>query len=520
MGSSSVPLLLLAALSSALSASASEPAPQPLPASAAHWCWKAVDGDLGKQDTGLMTLSPTVATRGAEHLWLAWAEEHAMSIRRHVAGGWEPIPGPGAEGEEVHEAVLRLDASGVPVLAWRTSDDEGNSLLSVSRWSGTRWERLGEPLRAGSSPMLHLGTTVLALDARGRPVVAWQEQQDFGPRSLHAAQWTGSAWARLGKRVASGSKRSSLAPSVALDERGDVWLAWLWGPQGRAHVRVARWSGTAWRDVGGSTRGHLRRKGTAGAPQLQPAPGGGAVLAWEEWDGKETWSVELARLRGTTWEPLSPLPSAPPGKSRAGTPALMLLADGQPVVAWSDRDEATQLFHLYIQRLTPDGWQWLFQGLHLDEGQSDARDIQLLPTPDGGFLALWDEAGKGDRRLRLLRAHPCAQGETPAPLPAMVSLESFWPASVEEAVDRIVSELDEASKARVRETPREKLSQFHPGWGMGIRNRFGLWQGNTRLLKSCGGEPLHPDTCSGVIIEAVWRRLQGEGPTPAPDAGP
>jgi uncharacterized protein DUF6794 len=52
---------------------------------------------------------------------------------------------------------------------------------------------------------------------------------------------------------------------------------------------------------------------------------------------------------------------------------------------------------------------------------------------------------------------------------------------------------------------------------MGIRNAFGLWQGNAALLKSCaearyGPGPdamfMHPDDASGVIIEAVWRRLQ------------
>jgi hypothetical protein len=38
----------------------------------------------------------------------------------------------------------------------------------------------------------------------------------------------------------------------------------------------------------------------------------------------------------------------------------------------------------------------------------------------------------------------------------------------------------------VRETRWEDLIRFHHGWGIGIRNAFGLWQGNTPFLESSG----------------------------------
>lgn len=81
-----------------------------------------------------------------------------------------------------------------------------------------------------------------------------------------------------------------------------------------------------------------------------------------------------------------------------------------------------------------------------------------------------------------------------------------WPATLDEAVDQIVSGLSDEDKARVRGTPREDLIMFHHGWGTGIRNSYGLWGGNNALLESCGGG--HPDDASMVIIEAVWERLQ------------
>ncbi len=67
-------------------------------------------------------------------------------------------------------------------------------------------------------------------------------------------------------------------------------------------------------------------------------------------------------------------------------------------------------------------------------------------------------------------------------------------------------------KQKIKGTKKEDLIKYHFGWGMGIRNSYGLWKGNTELLKSCGGEDIHPDSCSMVIINRVWDLLQIEQP--------
>jgi hypothetical protein len=68
------------------------------------------------------------------------------------------------------------------------------------------------------------------------------------------------------------------------------------------------------------------------------------------------------------------------------------------------------------------------------------------------------------------------------------------PISLEAAVDEIVADLSEADKKTVKETAFEDLILYHHGWGTGIRNSFGLWRGNSELLKSaCGSEECHPD---------------------------
>jgi len=87
---------------------------------------------------------------------------------------------------------------------------------------------------------------------------------------------------------------------------------------------------------------------------------------------------------------------------------------------------------------------------------------------------------------------------------------SAWPPSLAEAVDWNLRHMAAADLAEVKKTPRRDLIKFHHGWGTWIRNNFGLWRGNRRLIDACGG--VHPDDCSMKVIEATWERLQR--PTP------
>jgi hypothetical protein len=82
-----------------------------------------------------------------------------------------------------------------------------------------------------------------------------------------------------------------------------------------------------------------------------------------------------------------------------------------------------------------------------------------------------------------------------------------WPTTVEATVKDILSTMPEKDKAEVRSTKFEDLIRFHRFWGMGIRNHYGLWRGNDKLIVAACGSPCHPDDASQKIIEAVWRKL-------------
>ena len=89
--------------------------------------------------------------------------------------------------------------------------------------------------------------------------------------------------------------------------------------------------------------------------------------------------------------------------------------------------------------------------------------------------------------------------------------QTSWPLTLDAAVERLLGVLSEADKELVGNTPEDKLIRFHFGWGMGIRNEFGLWQGNDALIASCGLRgSVGPEAnhASGVILDRLVRLVR------------
>jgi len=87
----------------------------------------------------------------------------------------------------------------------------------------------------------------------------------------------------------------------------------------------------------------------------------------------------------------------------------------------------------------------------------------------------------------------------------------FMPKTVAEAVDRLVAGLSEEERGRLRDMAKEDLILLHHTWGLGIRNKFGLWGENEALVESLPPEHRFADDASMFLIEAAWERLRGGG---------
>lgn len=89
-----------------------------------------------------------------------------------------------------------------------------------------------------------------------------------------------------------------------------------------------------------------------------------------------------------------------------------------------------------------------------------------------------------------------------------------YPKTFPEAVQRVLSDLPESDKEKIRNMGYDEFVYGYDfGLGMSIRNVFGLWGDNKRLLNSCFN--MHPDTVSGWIMDGFWEALH-----PGEKAGP
>lgn len=85
------------------------------------------------------------------------------------------------------------------------------------------------------------------------------------------------------------------------------------------------------------------------------------------------------------------------------------------------------------------------------------------------------------------------------------------PTTFEGAVEHLVKNLKKEDAGYLKSYPKCDLISFHMGWGMGIRNHLGLWQGNDSLLNSCARrahkDSIDPDGASFLLIHGVWDKL-------------
>jgi hypothetical protein len=112
-----------------------------------------------------------------------------------------------------------------------------------------------------------------------------------------------------------------------------------------------------------------------------------------------------------------------------------------------------------------------------------------------------------------------AMAASPSPPPSSPApAEQRWPVTCDEAAALAVSKMGPALEQRVRSLEKNQLIILHDSWGMGIRNEFGLWEGNKALLASCStgnaDVPPEPDPVARVIMSRAWEMLHGEREKP------
>jgi hypothetical protein len=114
--------------------------------------------------------------------------------RRHLG---EPVAGRLRPAAFRHRARREPSVAGLPRRRHRGGSGrervQPGTVRVAKRTEARSWELVGDAMRTGAS---ELGTTSLAIDATGQPVVAWEESAE-----IHVARFDGSSWKALGGAV-------------------------------------------------------------------------------------------------------------------------------------------------------------------------------------------------------------------------------------------------------------------------------------------------------------------------------
>lgn len=472
-------------------------------ASEASYCWQDLSEGLLKQNVSSLSGEPSLAASSNGNLWLTWAEDDVVQVRHMRDGEWKAVPSPDGPLISSHRALIAVGSEEKPYLLW-AGNDESQTNLYVARWNGIGWERVGAPLSAYPHMYTHAGDATMILDGQGLPIVAWQEANGNGPRSLHVARWSGAKWGMLGETpVAEGLDIYSLEPHLSMDRTGTIWLTWVSGTRGRFYLQVARWQGGKWEDITDADLERLTGGQDVRMPHLAIVDESTVITTWFYRIEKRTSFLAAARWDGKKWFSVPP-PVFPLGSTRsAWSPSTAVGKDGTVLLAWKEKD-SSGFSNAYVQRLKNDTWEPVFSQIQLDLGYSNVENPIIASGADSDFYLAWDEPSERHQHVRMIQAKRCASGESPFPFPAVVPIETFWPKSVDEAVEKIVVSLTPESQATLLQTSRKELGKFNLSWGMGIRNGYGLWRGNSALLESCGDREMEPDQCSMIIMMRVW----------------
>ncbi|WP_286735513.1 MULTISPECIES: DUF6794 domain-containing protein [Sphingobacterium] len=89
----------------------------------------------------------------------------------------------------------------------------------------------------------------------------------------------------------------------------------------------------------------------------------------------------------------------------------------------------------------------------------------------------------------------------------------YIPKNLDDCFVQIDSFWDDSTKNKIREmTESEFMAGSHFGFGMWMRNNWGLWGGSRLSAYFTKRGIRHPDDMSGIILTSYYRKLKGKDP--------
>lgn len=239
--------------------------------------------------------------------------------------------------------VSALAASGGVLYAGGQFQSAGGvTVNNIARWDGNSWSALGPGLTGG-----YPGSHVDAIAIIGSQVYAAGGFNAAGGTPLNnIAQWDGSSWAPMGNGIGGALALTVSNNSLYVCSSLPITV----GGGGNTPVRLLRWTGAAWQQLGSEFSSDTVRA---------LASHGSAIYAGGQFEIGERAMGHLARWNGTAW---SPMGSGVGGQGGDGTDLPLYTAmavNGTDLYAAGDFENHGLVGYQKIARWNGNAWTFL-----------------------------------------------------------------------------------------------------------------------------------------------------------------
>ena len=148
-------------------------------------------------------------------------EHNTLHVERSDGQAWTDLGRPSPNGDESYGFSMALDANDNPVVAWA----ERGYQVNVSTWGGTIWGAASTAVDLMAPVTTIVSSPVLRLDPSGLPVLAWMQnyESQFLEPDVFLTRWTGTAWTSTPGEL---GLTGVTALDLVVDPQGNPILAW------------------------------------------------------------------------------------------------------------------------------------------------------------------------------------------------------------------------------------------------------------------------------------------------------
>jgi len=383
--------------------------------------------------------TPPVALTSQGVAFVAWneADDFSLShcgqiwVNRNAAGAWGAPTRVDIRGLGIAPSVA-ANASGDAVVVWEereftgancTGGITGNEIWA-SRYSAASnaWSTaVRVSADAPPNSTLFAFEPAVTLDAAGRAMAIWIQDDTVSPISVWFSRFDGTSWSA--PALLSNGTRNTNEPTLAIDGSGNVIAVWSQntnqpdpsqsggGPQ-IPNMWSARFDATAgsWSTPGLIGSADLTGFDGTERPRLAVNAGGAAVAAWEETRSGIT-SIVAARLTSGTWS--APVPLETTNDQQASFPAAAIDVNGNAQVVWVQKIDSTEANNSgYTARFDAVAGTWGAAQL-FEQSANEASFPQVGMEDSGRALIAWRESGSVTQVIHAAHFTPASGFEAP-----------------------------------------------------------------------------------------------------------